>query len=301
MKKLFYLSILTFIFALSAFAQLNIPRDSQRQEIAQTVGDTKISIVYHRPNTKGRNNIFGCESTDVVPKGGVTYPCLVPYGQVWRTGANENTTIEFSRDVSINGQNLPAGKYGFHAIPNKTEWILIFSKDNDKWGSFSYDVTKDQLRVNVKPVKSETQETLSYDFGNVTTSSARVVLRWEKVAVPFTVDIGDINGRVLAQVREAIKTRKADDVRPFNQGANYVYTFRIKNSYEEAIGWLDESIKVRETFGNLQTKARIFAEMGRTADAIAAGEKAIQVGKAATPAANTADLEKLVAEWKSKK
>lgn len=301
MKKLFYLTILTLICGVAASAQLTLPRDSQKQEIAQTVGDTKISIVYHRPNTKGRGNIFGCTSTDVVPIGGKSYDCLVPYGQVWRTGANENTVFEVSRDVTVNGQNLPAGKYGFHAIPNKDEWILIFNKVNNEWGSYKYDDKQDQLRVKVKPVKSDLQETLSYDFQNVTADASQVVLRWEKIAVPFTVNIGDVNGRVLAQVREAIKNRKPDDVRPFNQGANYVWTFRVKNSYEEAVGWLDESIKAKETFGNLQTKARILAEMGKKPEAIAAAEKAVQIGKSATPAANTADLEKTLAEWKKGK
>ena len=301
MKKLILFTILTFIFALSASAQLTLPRDSQRQEIAQTVGDTRIAIVYHRPNTKGRNNIFGCTSTDVVPIGGKTYDCLVPYGQVWRAGANENTTFEVTNDVMIAGQKLPAGKYGLHMIPGKNDWTLIFSKDNDKWGSYSYDATKDQARVQVKPVKADPTETLSYDFENVSANTAQITLRWEKVAVPFTVDVGDVNGRIVGKIREAIKNRKADDFRPLNQGAGYVLAFKVKNNYEEAVGWLDESIKARETFGNLNTKARILAEMGKTADAIAAAEKAIQVGKSATPAANTADLEKLVAEWKAKK
>ena len=161
MKKLSLLILSIFILNIAMHAQLTLPRDSQRQEISQSVGDTKISIVYHRPNTKGRTKIWGCTTADVVPKGGVTYPCLVPNGQVWRSGANENTTIEFSRDVMINGQNLPAGKYGFHSIPNKNEWILIFSKDNDDWGSFTYDEKKDALRVKVKPVKAGNQETLS--------------------------------------------------------------------------------------------------------------------------------------------
>lgn len=300
MKKLFLLIISIFVFNVAIFAQLTLPRESQRQEIVQTVGDTRVTIVYHRPNSKGRK-IWGCTSADLIPKGGVTYPCLVPYGQIWRTGANENTTIEFSRDVSINGQFLPAGKYGFHAIPNKTEWILIFSKDNDKWGSFSYDASKDALRVKVNPIKSAMQETLSYEFQNITASTGQIVLRWEKIAVPFTFDIGDIHGRVLAQVREAIKNRKQDDVRALNQGANYIYTFRLRNNYEEAIGWLDESIKFRETFGNLQTKARILAEMGKFTEAVAAGEKAVQVGKTANPPANTTDLEKLLVVWKGKK
>jgi hypothetical protein len=289
-----------FVLNVGVFAQLTLPRDSQRQEIAQTVGDARVSIVYHRPNVKGRA-ILGCETKDVVPVANNLYPCLVPYGQVWRTGANENTTIEFSRDVTINGQPLPAGKYGFHAIPGKTEWILIFSKDNDKWGSFSYDQKNDALRVTVRPEKGEMQETLSYDFQNITPSSGKIAIRWEKIVVPFTFDIGDIYGRNLTSIREAIKNRKADDFRPLNQGAGYIFTFRLKDSYPEALGWLDESIRAGENFGNLQMKARILAEMGKTAEAITVGEKAVQIGKAAKTPANSAELEKLLTAWKAKK
>jgi tetratricopeptide (TPR) repeat protein len=294
--------LFAFIFVLNAcvFAQLTLPRDSQRQEIAQTVGDTRIAVVYHRPNVKARK-IWGCETKDVVPLANNLYPCLVPYGQVWRTGANENTTIEFSRDVSINGQPLPAGKYGFHAIPGKTEWILIFSKDNNKWGSFSYDEKQDALRVKVSPAKAEMQETLSYDFQNVTPTTAKIAIRWEKIVVPFTVDVGDVFGRNLTLLREAIKNRKAEDARPLNQGAGYIYTFRLKNNYEEALQWLDESIKTGETFGNLQSKARILAEMGKKAEAITTAEKALQVAKKSNLSVNTAELEKLLAEWKAKK
>ncbi len=301
MKKLSLLILLIIVLNIGIFAQLMLPRESPRQEISQTVGDTRISIVYHRPNTKGRTNLWGCESTDVIPKGGVVYPCLVPYGQVWRTGANENTTIEFSRDVMVNGQALAAGKYGFHAIPSKNEWILIFSKANDQWGSYSYDEKKDALRVKSKPETSAMQETLLFDFQNLTANTGQIVIRWEKIAVPFTFDTGDVSGRTLTMIRDAIKTRKSDDFRPLNQGASYVYNIRLKNNYDEAIGWLDESIKGRETFGNLQTKARILAEMGKYQDAIATGEKAVQVGKAATPAVNTADFEKVLAEWRLKK
>jgi len=300
MKKFYLLSIAIFILNIGVFAQVTVPRESQKQEIAQTVGDAKVSIVYHRPNSKGRK-IWGCTSADVIPKGGVTYPCLVPYGQVWRTGANENTTIEFTRDVMINGQALPAGKYGFHAIPNKSEWILIFSKANDQWGSFSYDAAKDALRVTVKPMKADNQETLSYEFQNIAATSGKIVLRWEKVAVPFTFDVGDVQGRTLNGIRELIKNRKETDFAPLNQGANYVYSQRLKNNYEEAIGWLDTSIKGRETFGNLQTKARILAEMGKYQEAIALGERAVSVGKAATPVANTTAFEEVLAGWKSKK
>lgn len=303
MKKFTVIFVLIFIFNICVFAQLSLPRESQRQEISQTVGDAKISIVYHRPNVKARK-IWGCETKDVIPIANNLYPCLVPYGQVWRAGANENTTIEFSRDVTINGQPLPAGKYGFHIIPAKTEWTLIFNKDNDEWGSFTYDEKKDALRVKIKPVKAAMEETLSYEIEDVSAGSARIALRWEKIAIPFTVDIGDIHGRMLVAIREAIKNRKSDDFRALNQGANYVRTFKLKNNYDEALGWIDESIKARETIGNLGTKAGILAEMGRTAEAIALAEKGVQIGKTSTPPASRAAilmLEDSIKEWKAKK
>lgn len=288
--------------AVMGFAQLSLPRESQRQEIVQTVGDTRVSIVYHRPNAKARK-ITGCETKDVIPIANNLYPCLVPYGQVWRAGANENTTIEFSRDVSINGQPLPAGKYGFHIIPGRTEWTLIFSKDNDKWGSFTYDEKKDALRVKVTPVKAPMQETLVYEFDDVTAGTTRVNLRWEKISVPFTVDIGDIHGRVLASVRDAIKSRKSDDFRPLNQGANYVRTFKLKANYDEALGWIDESIKARETVGNLNIKAGLLAEMGRYDEAVTLGEKALGLAKNATPPNQSAivSIEDSIKKWRGKR
>jgi hypothetical protein len=300
MKKPLFILFFILSLSLSVFAQLTLPRESQRQEIAQTIGDTKISVVYHRPNVKARK-VWGCETKDVLPKGGVTYPCLVPYGQVWRTGANENTTFEVSRDVTIEGQPLPAGKYGLHTIPNRDEWIVIFSKDNDDWGSFTYDEKKDALRVRVKPQTGDFQETMSLGFGDVTPNTAKVVVRWEKIAVPFTVNVGDVTVRTLSMIREAITNRKPDDVRPLNQGAGFVLNSKLSNNYAEAVGWLDTSIKARETFGNLSTKARILAEMGKIREAVETGEKAVAVGKAAAPPVNTADFEKTLAEWKTRK
>ncbi|MGI8468307.1 MAG: DUF2911 domain-containing protein [Pyrinomonadaceae bacterium] len=296
--KLILLFVL--LFSLNVFAQVNLPRESQRQEISQTVGDTKISIVYHRPNVKARK-IWGCQTNDLLPKDGVSYPCLVPYGQVWRTGANENTTFEVSNDVVVNGQKLPAGKYGLHTIPNKDDWTIIFSKVNDAWGSFTYDRKNDALRVTAKPQTGAFQETMSINFDGVLPTVAEVTIAWENLRVPFTVDVGDVSGRTLTQIRAAIQNRKADDIRPLNQGANYVLTSKIKNSYDEALGWLDESLKSKETFSTLNLKARILAEAGRKQDAIIAGEKAVQIGKAATPPIDTSALEKLIADWNAGK
>lgn len=287
MRNKFYLvGILILLSGVNAFAQLNLPRESQRAEIAQIVGDAKISVVYNRPNAKGRQ-IFGA---------------LVPFGQVWRTGANENTTFETSRDVRVNGQLLAAGKYGLHTIPDKNEWTIIFNRVNDAWGSFTYDEKKDALRVKAVPqISPVTQETMTIDFDAVTNNSAQAVISWANLRVPFTIDAGDVSGRILSQIRAAIQSRKPDDARPLNQGASYVQTFKLKDNYAEALGWLDSSIAVRETFANLSAKARLLAEMNRLKDAIAAGERAVQVGKSAAPPANTAEFEKTLAEWKTKK
>ena len=263
------------------FAQTVLPRASQRQTVSQTVGDTTVSIVYHRPNIKAREVWGG----------------IVPYGEVWRTGANENTTFEISNDVKINGQVLPKGKYGLHTIPTKDSWTIIFNKVNNEWGSFNYDVKQDALRVTVKPTVGEFKETMTIDFDNVAETTTNIVIAWEKLRVPFTLDVGDLNARILTNFRRGMVN---DPV----QAANYVLSSKMTANYEEALSWLNNSIKMSETYANLNTKARLLAEMGRKDEAITTGEKAIQVGKAATPPvnpANVASLENLVKEWKSKK
>lgn len=288
------------LFSASVFAQVTLPRESQRQEISQIVGDTKISIVYHRPNIKGRT-LFGCQTADVIPNGAKTYPCLVPYGQVWRTGANENTTFEVTNDVTVNGKNLPAGKYGLHTIPNQNEWTIIFNKVNDGWGSFKYDEKQDQLRVQAKPQTIAPLETMTIDFDNVLPTVTEASIMWGNVRVPFTIDVGNVNARVLTQLRTAIQNRQPVDARPLNQAASFVLSSKLKDNYNEALGWLDESLKVKETYGVLNAKAQLLAESGKKQEAIAVAEKAIQVGKASTPAANTSGLEKMLADWKAGK
>jgi len=286
MKTKFYLAVTLILLGCSSvFAQLTLPRESQRQSVTQTIGDTMVSIVYHRPNVNARE-IWGK---------------LVPYAEVWRTGANENSTFEVSNDVKINGQVLPKGKYGLHIIPNKDEWTIIFNKVNNEWGSFKYDAKQDQLRVTVKPTKAELQETMSLGFENVKANTADVVIAWERVKVPFTIDVGDVAGRTLTNIRTQLVSLKADDFRTPAQAAGWVLNSKMSANYEEALKWADASIKTRETVGNLYTKARLLAELNRKAEAIATVEKAIAMGKAATPAVNTADLEKKLNEWRTSK
>jgi len=283
--KIYLLLMLALLLVSNAFGQLSLPRDSQRAEVAQTVGDARIALVYHRPNTKDR----------------AVWGNLVPYNEVWRTGANENTTFETNRELKINGQTLPAGKYGLHTIPNKDEWTIIFNKVNDAWGSFTYKPENDQLRVKVKPQAAEFQETMLLGFENIKATTADVAIRWEKLRVPFTVDVGDVNARTLTEIRKQMATLKADDFRMPSQAASWVYGQKLTANYAEAIGWIDSSIKVRETPNAYGLKAYLLADSGKKSEAIVAAERAIKLAKAMTPAGNTTDLEKRLAEWKAAK
>ncbi|HEX8267555.1 MAG TPA: DUF2911 domain-containing protein [Pyrinomonadaceae bacterium] len=293
-NKIFFATLFALTLAGSTFAQqVQIPRESPRAEVAQTVGDTRIAIVYHRPSTKGRE-VWGK---------------LVPFGAVWRTGANENTIFEVSENVKINGQDLPAGKYGLHTIPNKDEWTIIFSKKNDEWGSFTYKPENDALRVKAKPeTRPNSLETMMFEFEEVTPTTATAVIRWEKLKVPFTIQVVGVQDRVLGKLRQQIAgATDATKAQPYvgsrMTAANFIVDNKIKSAYADAAIWVDEALKVREAFNTLRGKARIAAEMGNYKDAVTYGEKAVTVGKAAQPAVNAdlmANFEKEVASWKTK-
>ena len=277
-----------------AAAQLRLPRESQKASVMQTIGVADMTIVYSRPNAKGRT-IWGAKAADPKAK---DQP-LVPYGEVWRSGADEATTFTITEDVTINGQPLPAGAYSLHTIPGPQEWVVIFNKVAQQWGSFTYDAKQDALRVTVKPAAAPMQEALAYEVSDTGKSSARVALHWEKVAVPFTVALPDVNALVLAKTRATLAQAKADDWRTPMQAANYY--FQNNMNKEEAWAWLEKSIAIKETYQNLGLKARSYAAMGRKAEAIATGEKAIQVGKAADAKLDASALEKLLAEWRATK
>lgn len=156
-----------------AQAPLILPETSQFAEVKQRLGYTDITVTYHSPHVNNRK-IWGG---------------LVPYGQVWRAGANENTLISFTDDVSINGNPLPAGTYGLHMIPNMNEWVIIFSKDHTSWGSYFYSKDSDALRVTAKPASGKMQEWLDYTFTDRSAASSNVTMAWEKVRVSFKVSV----------------------------------------------------------------------------------------------------------------
>ena len=191
MKRLSIISlflILSFLLILpsTTFAQGDKVRLSLKASVMQRLGvDTDITIVYSRPGVKGRK-IWG----ELVPYGmapGNKYSNNKPFP--WRAGANENTTIEFNKDVLIEGKKLPAGKYGIHMIPSEKDWTIIFSKNNSAWGSFSYTQEEDALRITVTPVEAPHQEWLIYGFDNLAGTSATAFLHWEKLKVPFKIEL----------------------------------------------------------------------------------------------------------------
>ena len=247
----------------SAQNDLNLPDVSQAAEVKQRIALTDITIKYHRPLVNGRK-IWGG---------------LVPYGKVWRAGANENTTIEFSDPVSVEGQPLAKGIYGLHMIPNPDSWTVIFSKTNTAWGSYSYKQDEDALRVNVKPRPlAEMKEALEFEFEDLKPTSTAVTLKWEKLGVPFTVSVNDAD-QTLQNIREQLKGRGQFTWQALDEGAQFCLTRKI--NLDEALRWADASIQNEERFENLSTKADILKALNRPDEAKTVWNQALE--KSAAP------------------
>lgn len=240
---------------------LNLPRQSQHAVVTQRIGITDITVNYHRPLVNGRQ-IWGK---------------VVPYGEVWRAGANENTTLTFTDPVTIEGQALDKGTYGLHMIPGGNQWTVIFSKISTAWGSFSYKQDEDALRITVKPEAAEFHEALTYDFDDVKADSAVITLRWEKVAVPFKVGV-NVNDIVEASIHRQIRGLNQYYWEGWDDAAGYFLA--NKTNLEEALKDEDQSIKVEERFDNLLNKSRILEAMGRKDDATAARNQALEKASA---------------------
>ena len=284
--------------------QIKPLRPSQKASVMQTVGVTDITITYSRPPVKGRT-IFADAPASMTAraKGEATLDNqnerqkgepIVPYGHVWRAGANEATMFVVTDDVLINGQPLKAGPYSMHAIPGKEEWTIIFNNDAGQWGSFTYDDKKDALRVKTKPqTVSDNQEWLTYFFDPVTDNSATANLRWERVRVPFTVEVKDVKAIWRTRADALIAANPDNEVLPL-QVAN---TYAGDKNWDEALKFVDQSVKVKETFRNLSARANILWAAGKKPEALAAADVAIAKGKA--DKADTAAFEKRVAGWKT--
>lgn len=280
MKRLALAAALLVTAALPLAAQqgLRTPRPSQKQIVTQTVGVTDITITYSRPGVKGRA-IWGA---------------LVPYDKVWRTGANEATTIQFSDDVTINGQNLAKGTYSLHTIPSQSEWTIIFNKVADQWGSYSYDEKSDALRVKAKPEKSDFREWLTFEFPQISVDQATVAIRWENVSVPFTVNTDSAN-KTIANIKKAMASSKSDAWRLPYLAAQTAFDSGVQMT--DASTWIDDSIKANENINNLWLKARMQAKAGNVAEARKTANAALaKATPEQTDFAN--EIKRQMGEWK---
>ena len=247
--------------AANAQTILTLPEASQRAVVGQRIGLTDITVAYHRP-LAGTRKIWGG---------------IVPYGQVWRAGANENTTIEFSTPVSVEGQPLAKGIYGLHMMPGTDSWTVIFSKNSGSWGSFTYNQAEDALRVTVKPQPSEMHDALTYDFDNVKPTSAVVKLQWEKLAVPFTVSANETEA-TLASMRDEMRSGRQYVWESGAEAAQYCLANKV--AFDEGLAWANKSIGIEERFENLILKADLLHALNRDPESTPIREKAMS---AATP------------------
>ncbi len=258
-----------------ANAQMNMPMGSQKASVSQRVGITDITITYSRPSVNGRE-IWGA---------------LVPYGMnnlgfgtaeesPWRAGANENTTIHFTDDVSIQGNNLPAGTYGLHMVIHEDGKVdIIFSNNSTAWGSYFYDPAEDALRVTVDSESGPHTELLTFEFPKCDQTSATAVLKWAEKVIPFKIDV-DVTNIVLAQVRKDLQGMKGFSDQNWNQAANW--SMNNGGDLEEALAWSEASISAPfvgvDNYTNLQTKAQILNKMGKSEEADKVMESAMEKG-----------------------
>jgi len=232
------------------------PKASPAASVTQTIGLTVVSVRYHRPAVKGR----------------VVWGGLVPYGQVWRAGANENTTISFGTPVRVGGQDLDAGTYGLHVIPRPDAWTFVFSRNATSWGSYSYDASEDAARATAVPVAAEHQEWLSYGFEPVDSASAHLELRWARLAVPLLVEV-DLTETILAETRDVYLRGLARwNPQAWQQAAQFCLDRGV--NLEEAVTWADRAAQSNRSFTTVSLKAQILDALGRGEEAGAAKAEA---------------------------
>lgn len=286
-----------FIFVLSQ-AQLTQPPSGGNKKawIGERIGITDVTIKYDRPGVKGREGkIWG----QLIHTGFIDQGFGSSKSAPWRAGANENTTIEFSTDVTVEGKPLPAGTYGFFVAYDPNESTLIFSKNSTSWGSYFYDEKEDALRVKVKPQTNDRSvEWLKYEFSNQTDNSATVNLFWEKLQFPFKVEV-DLVKTQLASIQKELRTNKGFNWTNWDQAAQWA--LQNNTNLEQALKWSDSA--THQFFGGSNvflpyaTKAQLLQKLGRN-------EEADAIMKKALPMANMNEIHQygrqLVAQKKSK-
>lgn len=244
-----------FIGVQNSDAQVKLPPASSTQTITQGLGIKNVTLTYQRPNTNGR----------------VVFGELVPYGQVWRTGANNIPNLSFEEEVTIEGHKVPAGTYGLLTVPNTDSWTIILSKNPKQWGAYQYKDSEDFLRFNVASEKlSNKLETFTISFEDVTTKSAKVTLAWENTKAGFNITV-DQSAEILASIEEAMQSEK----KPYFQAAQYYFNNNLDPN--KAAEWIKAADQGNSAPYIKYWKARILAKAGQTAEAKQAAQEGIDM------------------------
>jgi hypothetical protein len=279
--KIFIKAVLILFVSLSVYSQVDLPRLSPNATVSQTVGYTVVTIDYCRPGVHGRK-IWGG---------------LVPYNQVWRTGANEATTIQFTTDVIVEGNKVPAGRYGLFTVPGENEWTIVFNKTDKQWGAFNYKQDDDLLRFKVKPENGPFTERMLFTFSGLTDSTVDVVLNWENVRVTFNVKTHVLD-QAYAKIKESLAA-KPDNWQNYAAAANYAADNGV--FLKEALLWIDKAIGLEQNYYPYFVKARVYYKMGDLTNALKTLGKCRDAGrKDKTYDSFVAQVDFLESEIKSK-
>jgi len=262
-------------------AQLKVIQPSPAASVTQELGISTFRVDYHRPSVKGRA-IWGG---------------LVPFGQVWRAGANEATLLTLSDPVKISGHAVPAGSYALFAIPGKEQWTLVLNSQGKQWGAYNYKADQDVLRLEVKPSAIPHQEYLKFDLQVESPERVRLELAWEKLTVGFNMDV-DSKGIYWKYLEDSLAKASATSWQPWYQAARYCLEQGIEPV--KAMTWIDASIKAEENSRNLECKARLLDKAGKTTEAIAMLDRALTLGREKSPKEYVVGLEKTREEWTAK-
>lgn len=278
MKKLVLLNALLLSVVSLTVAQIRLPATSPAATIAQGIGLAMVTVDYSRPALKGR----------------VMFGDQIPYGKVWRTGANRSTKFTVSEPIMVNGTSLPAGSYGLFTIPGQSEWTIIFSKDAVGSGAFNYKPENDVMRFSVKPEKTAPTEYFTVEFTDFTSTTANLTLRWEnvQVKVPLKQDPDD---RIMAQLKEELAKPEV------KSGTYYVaadYYYETKRDLKQARAWADKVLETSKEYWTYYLRAKIAARQGDCKTAIADATAGLELARKENDDAYVKNHQRVLADCK---
>lgn len=282
MKNVILSTALIFLFSNFSYAQLNLPNASPDSEFKQQIGFIEMEVKYSRPSARGR----------------VIFGGLVPFGEMWRTGAHDATTIHFSDLVKLNDHDIPSGTYSLFTIPNQDEWTIVINKVAEMHGTSDYSQEQDLVRFKVKPEKSTRYyETFTIEVNDFTKDGATLYLVWENTQVRLNIKT-NVDDRVMAEINDRINVKKED--RPSLYYQSSLYYFNNNKDLKQAYAWIQIANNKSQDATYLQLQAKIEAASGDYTSAIKTLKKSTDLATAKKLEQVIAANGKLAEEWNKK-